>query len=80
MKRRVIVGLLWTSSLVLVATAARAQRIVPPVGREPEVISGGDIGFRVDRYDGDTPIGDFVVRRDGKWVAVQFSARIKPTR
>jgi hypothetical protein len=32
------------------------------------VISGADIGFRVERWEGDTPVGRWVVRSDGKWV------------
>jgi hypothetical protein len=79
MKRRVLVGVLWVLSLLLVGTAARAQRAKPGTG-EPEVIAGPEIGFRVDRYNGLTPVGELVVRRNGQWVAVEFGARLKATR
>ena len=79
MRRRVVVALLWLTSLLLVATVARAQRGEKML-LEPEVISGEQIGFRIDRYDGETPVGELVVRRNGKWVSVAFGARIKPMR
>jgi hypothetical protein len=48
-----------------------SPQVAPPFGQEnknPTVISGGDVGFRVDRWEGNTPIGRWVVRSDGKWV------------
>ena len=80
MKRRLILGTLWALSLVGVAagTAAAQRTFQSPL--EPEVISGDQIGFRVDRYNGATPVGELVVRRNGKWVAVEFGARLKVMR
>jgi hypothetical protein len=46
-------------------------QVAPPFGQEkqsPTVISGADVGFRVDRWEGDMPVGRWVVRSDGKWV------------
>jgi hypothetical protein len=54
-----------------------SPRVAPAPGQEsqaPTVISGGDFGFRVDRWDGDTPVGRVVVRHDGKWVDVRIPA------
>jgi hypothetical protein len=79
-KRRLVVSLLWLTSLLLVATVARAQRAPRGNASEPEVIAGPDIGFRVDRFNGSAPVGELVVRRDGKWVAIEFGAHVKPTR
>jgi hypothetical protein len=48
-----------------------SPRLAPPLGPEsqnPTVMSGNDIGFRVDRWEGDTPVGRWVVRHEGKWV------------
>jgi hypothetical protein len=42
------------------------------------ILSGADIGFRVERRNGETPIGTLVVRVDGKWVAAQFAGGVKP--
>jgi hypothetical protein len=46
-------------------------RVAPPPGQDsqnPTVISGGDVGFRVERWEGETPVGRWVVRSEGKWV------------
>lgn len=48
-----------------------APRPVPPV-----VLSGADVGFRVEAYRGTTPVGRFVVRVDGQWVEAQFAGGI----
>ena len=83
MKTRVAVALLCVLALLLTLATLRAQRPGPPGHGEVAaglVIAGPDVGFRVDRYDGSTPVGELVVKRDGKWVAVQFGARIKPMR
>jgi hypothetical protein len=44
-----------------------AQFRVPRQG-EGRVISGGDIGFRIDGIDGDKVVGRIVVRINGEWV------------
>jgi hypothetical protein len=80
MKSRLIVAALWLLSLLGVAAATAAGQRSYQSLREPEVISGADIGFRVDRDNGDTPVGELVVRRNGKWVAVEFGARLKVMR
>jgi hypothetical protein len=48
---------------------------VVPQQRQPTIISGDDLGFRVDRYRANgneiqkgTPLGTLMVRIDGKWV------------
>jgi hypothetical protein len=41
---------------------------------EPRVISGSDLGFRVEGQRGDgTPTGQLVVRINGQWVEAGFS-------
>ena len=60
----VIVGVLWLGSLVA-AAGAREQAAVPP---DTKILSGGDIGFRVDSIQGNVPVGTLVVRWNGKWV------------
>ena len=44
----------------------------------PTILSGPDIGFRVQSRNGETPIGILVVRVDGKWVPAQFASGVKP--
>ena len=43
----------------------------------PTILSGPDIGFRVERRNGHTPIGTIVVRVDGKWVEPEFAGGVK---
>ena len=48
-----------------------------PVPVPPTILSGPDIGFRVQSRNGETPVGTLVVRVDGKWVAPQFTMGVK---
>jgi len=69
-RRAILTSLLGASASV----AASAQQFMAPQGRTPnasapEVITGPEIGFRVDRTERDgTKIGALVVKVDGKWV------------
>ena len=81
MKRYV---LLWLLSLVLVATAsawisAQATKpliVVPKPIDQPTVLSGADVGVRVESWDGNNAIGKLVVRLDGRWVEVAPKAGV----
>ena len=50
---------------------AHAQRVEP---QEPMVISGDDLGVRVDDWNDESLVGALVVRVDGQWVEVEFPA------
>jgi hypothetical protein len=70
MKRSVV---LWLLSLVLVGAAsawisAQARIVTPPDA--PIVLSGPDVGVRVEARDGNNAIGTLVVRLEGRWVEV----------
>jgi hypothetical protein len=65
-KRALSIVAVWLLSLVAIAAVAQSRPTTPD--REPTVISGKDIGFRVDRYDGRRPVGEIVIRVDGQWV------------
>jgi hypothetical protein len=61
---------LWLLSLFAVALIAseviRAQRLPP---NEYRILSGADIGFRVEGTDAKgRPMGRWVVRIDGQWI------------
>jgi hypothetical protein len=43
----------------------------------PTVLSGGDVGFRVEGRKGTTPVGTLVVKVNGQWVEAQFAAGVK---
>jgi hypothetical protein len=65
-KRALSIVAAWLFSLVAIAAIAQSRPTTPDTG--PNVISGNDIGFRVDRYDGRRPVGVIVIRVDGRWV------------
>jgi hypothetical protein len=49
----------------------RVPPLIPPPGFEgpnSTVVSGSDVGFRIDAWDGDTPLGRWVIRSNGRWV------------
>jgi len=78
MKRR----LFWMALVVLTLAAAGwtyAQAIaVNPV--TPTVLTGGDLGFRVNGDRAGTPVGELVVKVNGQWVPVDFNMAGLPKR
>jgi len=86
-RKRFVVVALWVVSMFAAGMWGHAQAPQPP--REPRpapsqvqplqktVISGADLGFRVDSRKGNTPLGRFVVRIEGQWVEVEESATIR---
>ena len=74
LRGRLIFACLWIVSLVTVATLANAQ-----VRREPAaVISGADIGFRPEGWQGKARTGTFVVRINGEWVEAVSAIKTAP--
>jgi len=72
--------LIWTfvgALLTMAATWTYAQVIgVNPL--TPTVLSGNDVGFRIEGDRGGTPVGTLVVKINGQWVPADFSpARAK---
>ncbi len=73
---------MWVLSLALVgalAAAATAQ-VTAPAPAQPHVLSGNDIGFRVDgtnRLSG-RPTGRIVVRLNGQWVEPAAPVKARP--
>jgi len=67
-------AILWALSLVAVgavSSSAQAQRGRPGVNLltvSPAVVSGGDIGFRLERTQDGIAVGRIVIRVDGRWV------------
>jgi hypothetical protein len=70
LRRVAVLGILWSLSVVGAATIAMAQapETVPPI-----VVSGNDVGFRIEGQRGQTPVGKIVVRIDGQWVEASLS-------
>jgi hypothetical protein len=73
-KSRWVVALLWLVSLVIVGTAVAAQ-----TRREAgAVISGDNIGFRPEGWNGKARTGTFVVKVNGEWVDAQSVMKTVP--
>jgi hypothetical protein len=60
---------LWMLSLVAVAALASALTFAQTNRTEPRILTGSDIGFRIEgsNYKGE-PIGTIVIRLDGEWI------------
>jgi hypothetical protein len=50
----------------------------PPAKSADMVLSGADIGFRMERMVGDKVVGRFVVRVNGEWREVAANYEAKP--
>jgi hypothetical protein len=67
-RSRFIVALLWLVSLVVTGAVVAAQSS----RRDPgAVISGNDIGFRPEGWNGKARTGTWLVRINGDWVEAQ---------
>jgi hypothetical protein len=67
-------AILWALSLVVVgvmSSSAQPPRGLPGVNRvteSPAVVSGNDVGFRLERTQNGIAVGRIVIRVDGRWV------------
>jgi hypothetical protein len=72
--RRWTLAILWALSLAVVgvvSSSAQPQRGRPGVDLltvSPSVVSGSDIGFRLERTQDGIAVGRIVIRVDGRWV------------
>jgi hypothetical protein len=85
LRSRIVVAVLWIFSLALAGSLASAQQVrlgqFPSQGRPagsepPQVISGNDIGFRPEGWQGKARTGTWVVRIDGQWVEAVSAPKI----
>ena len=77
-RTRIGLAVVWVGSLVAAAAIAAAQaRMTTPLP-EPIVLSGADLGFRVEGRQGGTPVGQIVVRFEGKWVEPAYRGGLAP--
>jgi hypothetical protein len=66
MSRRTCLAVLLVSlSAISGALLAQPQ---DQIADQPVVLSGPDIGFRIESYERGKPIGTLVVRLNGRWV------------
>jgi hypothetical protein len=68
---RVGVIAVWVLSLVAAGVFASAQSQTGT----PTVLAGDEVGFRIERWQGKTPVGTLVVKINGEWVDVQFATK-----
>ena len=74
-RSRYIVALVWLVSLMAAAAVGAAQIS----RREPApVISGNDIGFRPEGWNGKARSGTWLVRINGEWVEAQGAFKTVP--
>jgi hypothetical protein len=74
-RKRIVLALIWALSLIIVGVFAHAQTLQRPL--TPTVLSGSDIGVRVQGRAGDQLIGTFVVRINREWVAAEPAGGVK---
>jgi hypothetical protein len=77
--RRIGVVVISVAFLLAGGLWGHAQAPLPPPAQAqaPTIISGSDLGFRVDGRKGNTPLGTLVVRINGQWVEAEFGAGVK---
>jgi len=74
-RSRVVVALLWLVSLVVTGAVVAAQSS----RRDPAaVISGNDLGFRPEGWNGKARTGTWLVRVNGEWVEAQSAFKAVP--
>ena len=68
---------LWVVSLVIVA--ATTAGLMQAQAREQTIVSGGDVGFRIEgKSPAGDPFGTWVIRVNGKWVPVMPTFGVRP--
>jgi len=72
-------AILWAVSLMLVGSLSSLAQ-VRLLTEGPTIVSGSDVGFRIDRTQNGIPIGTLVIRVDGRWVEAGSSMRVTPAR
>ena len=87
---RVALVVFWLASLFAVGTLARGQVTSPPANWQdpwqvepldaPLVLSGADVGFRVEGLLRGTPAGTIVIRYMGKWVEPEITPKMRLVR
>jgi hypothetical protein len=78
-------AIVWALSLLAVGAISSSAQAQRPGGwpglpfsfltESPTVVSGNDVGFRIERTQDGIPIGRLVVRVDGRWVDTAVPAR-----
>lgn len=71
--------LFWLASLAAVAALTTTLTLGQARRDTPRVVSGADVGFRMEGTDASgSPTGMFVVRLNGEWVPVSSMPTVRP--
>lgn len=75
-----VIAIMWVASLAAVGVAAQVAAQVPGFRAlpEPKVVSGADVGFRVDGMYGNVPSGVIVLRVNDQWVEARIGGNPGP--
>jgi hypothetical protein len=60
--------------LVVAATAWVTAQVLAVTPVPPKVMTGTDVGFRVEGLRGNTPVGKIVVKVNGEWVEADITS------
>ena len=72
-----LAAVLWLTSLFAVNAWARGQAEQFVRAAEPTILSGGDVGFRVEGRIGNEPAGTIVIRVNGKWIVPRDAPQVR---
>lgn len=76
--RRVVLIVAAVAAVVsLAAGVAYAQRLFGTEPLTPTVMSGADVGFRVEGQRAGRPVGQLVIRVNGQWLEVEFGTVVR---
>ena len=75
MSRTGCLGVLFVVLLAYVVGLAAGQPPIRPLS--PTVLSGENVGFRVEGEQGGVAVGRLVVRIDGKWVEAELRGGVR---
>ena len=88
LRRRRKLAILLTLSLLVVGGISFSAQVQPRRGapglppgvitESPTIVSGADIGFRIERTRDGIPIGKVVVRVDGRWITEMSASSVQP--
>ena len=75
-----VIAIMWVASLAAVGVAAQVSAQAPSFRPlpEPKILSGADVGFRVEGMYGNVPAGVIVLRVENQWVEARIGGSPGP--
>ena len=72
MRMKAVAAAVFAALLIVAATAWVTAQAVAVNKVPPKVMTGADVGFRVEGLRGDTPVGTLVIKVNGEWVEAEI--------